>query len=123
MNYIPELATFGIMVSGFMFLVGARRLGKRLLATVLACAFVGLAFEPVLARLGPSVLEAVPPWVGIAGIGIVGLWILQAFLTLLFGRSVASTAVGGIVSQFVITLGRMSVVPFRWLGEVLRFLR
>lgn len=117
-----EVLALGIMVSGLLIMTGATFLGKRLLALTLACAFVGFAFEPVLMKASPNLLAGVPTWVRIAGVTIAGLWILQALLTLLFGRSVANTAVGNIVSQFVVAVARAGAWPFRWLGRTLNFI-
>lgn len=117
-----EVLALGVMVSGFLMIVGARQSGGRLLALTLVCAAVGFAFEPVLLKASPDLLARVPAWVRIAGVTIVGLWILQALLSFLFGRSVADTAVGNIVSQFVIVVARAGAWPFRWLRKTLNFL-
>lgn len=117
-----EVLALGIMVSGLLIMTGATFLGKRLLALTLVCAFVGFAFEPVLMKASPDLLASVPAWVQIAGVTIAGLWILQALLTLLFGRSVANTAVGNIVSQFVVAVARAGAWPFRWLRRTLNFI-
>ena len=117
-----EVLTLGIMVSGFLIMMGATFVGKRLLALTLAGAFVGLAFEPVLVKASPDLLASVPAWVRIAGVTIVGLWILQALLSFLFGRKVADTAVGNIVSQFVVAVARAGAWPFRWLRRTLNFI-
>ncbi|MBP7242146.1 hypothetical protein [Amaricoccus sp.] len=92
-----EVLTLGVMVSGFLIMMGATFLGKRLLALTLAAAFVGSAFEPVLMKASPDLLASVPAWVRIAGVTIVGLWILQALITFLFGRKVADAAVSSSV--------------------------
>lgn len=117
-----EVLTFGVMVSGFLIMMGATFVGKRLLALSIAAAFVGLAFEPALRKASPELLASVPVWVRIAGVTIVGLWILQALLTFLFGRKVADTAVGSIVSQFIVALARAGAWPFRWLRRTLNFI-
>ena len=117
-----EVLTLGVMVSGFLIMMGATFVGKRLLALSMVTAFIGLAFEPVLMRASPELLASVPVWVRIAGATIVGLWILQALLTFLFGRKVADNAVGGIVSQFVVALARVGFWPFRWLRRTLIFI-
>lgn len=117
-----EVLTLGVMVSGFLIMMGATFVGKRLLALSIAAAFVGLAFEPVLIKASPDLLESVPVWVRIAGVTIVGLWILQALLTFLFGRKVADTAVGSIVSQFIVALAWAGAWPFRWLRRTLKFI-
>ncbi len=117
-----EVLAFSIMVSGFLIMMGATFLGKRLLAMSLAAVFVGLAFEPVLMNLSPDLLASIPPWVRIAGVAIVGLWILQALLTFLFGKKIADTAVGNIVSQFIIAVAWAGAWPFRWLRRTLNFI-
>ncbi len=117
-----EVLTLGVMVSGFLIMMGATYVGKRLLALSIAAAFVGLAFEPVLMKASPDLLASVPVWVRIAGVTIVGLWILQALLTFLFGRKVADTAVGSIVSQFIVALARAGAWPFRWLRRTFNFI-
>jgi hypothetical protein len=117
-----EVLTLGVMVSGFLIMMGATFVGKRLLALSIAAAFAGLAFEPVLMKASPDLLASVPVWVRIAGVTIVGLWILQALLTFLFGRKVGDTAVGNIVSQFIVALARAGAWPFRWLRRTLNFI-
>lgn len=117
-----EVLALGIMVCGLLIMTGATFLGKRLLALTLASAFLGFAFEPVLMKASPNLRASVPTWVRIAGVTIAGLWILQALLTLLFGRSVANTAVGNIVSQFVVAVARAGAWPFRWLRRTLNFI-
>lgn len=117
-----EVLTLGVMVSGFLIMMGATSAGKRLLALSIAAAFVGLAFEPFLTKASPALLASVPVWVRIAGVTIVGLWILQALLTFLFGKKVADTAVGSIISQFIVALARAGAWPFRWLRKTLKFI-
>lgn len=116
-----EVLTLEVMVSGFLIMMGATFVGKRLLALSIAAAFVGFAFEPVLMKASPDLLASIPVWVRIAGVTIVGLWILQALLTFLFGRKVADTAVGSIVSQFIVALARAGAWPFRWQRRTLNF--
>jgi hypothetical protein len=60
----------------------------------------------------PDPLEVAPIWVHISAVTIVGLWILQALLTLLFGGKVADTAVGSIVSQFIVALRGLAIGRF-----------
>jgi len=117
-----EVFTLGVMVSGFLFMMGAKFVAKRLLVLSVAAAFVGFAFDPVLMKASPDLLASVPTWVRIAGVTIVGLWILQALLTFLFGKKVADTAVGSIVSQFVVAIARAGAWPFRWLRRTLNFI-
>jgi hypothetical protein len=101
-----EILTLGVMVSGFLVVIGATFAGKRLLVLTLAGAFIGFAIEPVLMKASPDLLASVPAWVRIAGVTIIGLWILQALLNFLFGRKVADTAIGNIVSQFIVAIAR-----------------
>jgi hypothetical protein len=117
-----EVLTLGIVVSGFLIMMGATHIGKRLLAISFAAAFVGFAFDPVLMNASPDLLASVPIWVRIAGVTIVGLWILQALLSFLFGRKVADTAVGSIVSQFIIVVAQAGAWPLRWLKRTLNFI-
>lgn len=119
---MAEVFALGIMVSGFLIMMGATFLGKRLLALSLAAALIGFAFEPVLLKASPDLLASVPMWVRVASVTIVGLWILQALLTFLFGRRVADSAVGNIVSQFVVAVAWAGAWPFRWLRRTLNFI-
>jgi len=119
---VAEILVLGVTVSGFLIMMGATFMGKRLLALSIAAAFVGFAFEPVLLKASPDLLASVPVWVRITGVTIVGLWILQTLLTFLFGRKVADTAVGSIVSQFIVALARAGAWPFRWLRRTLNFI-
>jgi len=116
-----EVLTLGIVVSGFLIMVGATFVGKRLLAVTVAAAFLGFAFEPVLLTVSPDLLGSIPAWVRVGGVMIVGLWILQALLTFLFGKKVADSAVGSIISQFIVAVARAGAWPFRWLGQALNF--
>lgn len=116
-----EILVLGITVSGFLIMVGATSIGKRIFALTVIAAFVGFGFEPVLMASAPDLLLSVPPWVRIAGVTIVGLLILKALLTFIFGKDVANTAVGGIISQFVIAVARAGMWPFRWLRRALNF--
>ncbi len=109
-----KVLAMGIIVSALLIMTGATLSGKRLPALTLACAFICVAFEPVLMKASPDLLESVPVWVLIAGVTIAGVWILQALLTFLFGSSVADTAVGNICSQFVV-VARVGALQFRCL--------
>ncbi len=122
MNVVSEIAIFGIIVAGFLIMLGWRRKGLQLLMIVIAGAMIGLSVDPMILRVAPDLIDDVPLWIKIGGTAILGLWVLQALLTALFGKSVASTAVGTIIAQFVTALGRMAVFPFRWLGRLLDFI-
>jgi hypothetical protein len=117
-----EVLVLGVLMSGFLIMIGVTHSGKRLLAISFAAAFVGLAFDPLLMHVSPSLLVSVPVWVRIAGVTIFGLWILQATVSFLFGRKVADTAVGSIVSQFIIAVAQTGAWPLRWLRRTLNFI-
>ena len=119
---MTELFALGIIVSGFLIMMGARSVGSRLLALTIAAAFAGFAFEPLLMSISPELLTSIPTWVQIAGGTIFGLWILQALLTFLFGKNVADYAVGNIVSLFVVAVAQAGMWPFRWLRRTLKFI-
>lgn len=128
-----EILAFGIIAAGFLLICGLPRMAGRILAATIAFAFLLGFFDAWSA--GPvsgSAHEAIaglfrsaelPQWVYVVAGGIIGLWILQAVLSVLFGRKVADTAVGTIVAQAVVAIGKLGVWPFRWLRRVLDLIK
>lgn len=116
-----ELIVFGIVAGGMLIIVGARRVGLRLIMLTVAAALIIGAAGPIASEFG--LMSGVPIWLNVGIALVVGLLVCQALIRFIFGSQVANQTVGNILSSFIIALATIGVAPLRWLQRALRLIR
>lgn len=108
----PEAAVLVIALAGLALVVGARRWARMLFAFGVALVLV----PPLLA----PIFDALPTWVLLAVLVLLGLGVLRALSSLLIGQRATDHMVGILAADVV----RLAVsAPFRILGLAFRALR
>lgn len=114
-----QIATLLFVLAGLFFMIGWRRIAKRLI--VLAVVVIVVPFV-VAAHLNEirSLMNATPAWVAAPLLAFVGIvvfcWILWGVIALCFGPTIASFVTADILAWLIKRL----IVPFRGVSGTLR---
>lgn len=110
------LIILALMFAGVCFIVGAKRLGGRIVFLTIAIAFA----TPFLTPFVAGQLGVLPSWVVAAGAVLLGLLVLQGLIGLVFGHHVAAHVIGELLTRFILIVGAAGLRPLRWLRRTLR---
>ena len=105
---LPDQALILILIGG-AFLVMFRLASVRaVLGTVLV-----LAVLPVFAPVIEGIFSALPGWLSLVVLAVMGIWFLQALATFVLGRGAAEEMAGTLAADLVRLLVLATTFPFR----------
>lgn len=105
---LPDNALILILVGGAILVMFGRASVRAVLGIVLL-----LAFLPVMAPIIEAVLDALPGWVSLLLLAVIGISFLQAVATFVLGRGAAEHMAGTLAADLVRLLLLATTFPCR----------
>jgi len=105
---LPDEAVLLVLVVGGLLVI-CRLVSVRAVLGVV----VLMTMVPVLAPLIEEVFAALPGWLALGLLAVMGFWGLQMVATFVLGRSTAEHMVGTLAADLVRLLVRAALFPFR----------
>ena len=110
------LIVTAIVIGGFLIMLGRRHAGGRIIFATFLIAFAA----PFVVPIASQYLNTVPVEV-LAILGaILGLLMLQAIVSVVFGRRVGDSVTASLLTSLLKIISYPIVGPMRWIGQMLR---
>lgn len=116
---VPQLALLVIVCAGLLVMIGARRLGLRLLVVGMVTAAISGLREGSIASAF-ELFRELPSWVQLFFAVMITLGLLRFLLTPFLGREASAGAVGILAAEAIGFIFRVAILPLRFIQRLIR---
>ncbi|OQX07110.1 MAG: hypothetical protein BWK76_25305 [Desulfobulbaceae bacterium A2] len=110
----PEMLLPLMVLAGIFIMFGAKKIAGAIFILVLL-----VAFAPLIEGIFSEIFDALPGWIAVVALIVLGWVLLRYVAELILGREGAGNLLGNLATVFVLAALRF---PFRVLGGLYRLL-